>query len=104
MYFSVSTNDYVYAGLRVDWRPSVIYSVEMYNNGKVASIPVVLSGSAPWTLSYRVTGASSTPNFTDQHHFACIIQLTGDGLAEQSVLFHSFGVDNLLLESLMAGR
>jgi len=36
-------------------------SVEICNNGEVASIPVSLTGTAPWTLTYRTTG---TPTHT----------------------------------------
>ena len=52
--------------------------VEICNNGEAASIPVVLTGTAPWTLTYRTTGTPtrtftqsgiSTSNYT--------IQLTG---------------------------
>lgn len=81
----VTTNDYVFTlGLSgVTATISDFTPVEICNNGAVASIPVVLSGSAPWTLSYRVTGASSTRNFTQTGITSpnYVIQLTGDDLA-----------------------
>ncbi|TCO07432.1 glycine-rich domain-containing protein [Natronoflexus pectinivorans] len=80
----VSTNDYIFTlGLSgVTATITDFTSVEICNNGEVASIPVALTGVAPWTLTYRVNG-SGTHNFTQTGITSSnyMIQLTGDDLA-----------------------
>lgn len=80
----VTSNDYIFTlGLSGVTATITDFSdVEICDNNEVASIPVVLTGSAPWTLNYRVTGAT-TRNFsqtgiTSPNYF---IQLTGADLA-----------------------
>ncbi|WP_044117959.1 T9SS type A sorting domain-containing protein [Alkaliflexus imshenetskii] len=80
----VTTNDYIFTlGLSgVTATISDFTQVEICNNGSVASIPVTLTGTAPWTLSYRVTGPV-TRNFTQTGITSpnYVIQLTGADLA-----------------------
>ena len=80
----VTTNDYIFTlGLSgVTATISDFTQVEICNNGSVASIPVTLTGAAPWTLSYRVTGPV-TRNFTQTGITSpnYVIQLTGADLA-----------------------
>ena len=54
-------------------------SYTICDNGEIASIPVTLTGTAPWTLSYRTVGNSITRNFTQTGIVSSnyTIQLTG---------------------------
>jgi hypothetical protein len=85
----VTTNDYVFTlGLSgVTATISDFTQVDVCNNGSVASIPVTLTGTAPWTLSYRVTG-SATRNFTQTGISSpnYVIQLTGADLAVREII------------------
>jgi hypothetical protein len=80
----ISTSDNIYSlGLSgVTASITDFTAIEVCDNGAVASIPVALTGSAPWILSYKVTGAD-TQSFTQSGITSpsYVIQLSGEDLA-----------------------
>jgi hypothetical protein len=80
----VTTNDYLFTIGVIGVTASItdFSQVEICDNGEIASIPVALTGSAPWTLTYKVEGkinrtftqtGITSPNY--------LIQISGDDLA-----------------------
>lgn len=80
----VSANDYLFTIGVIGVTASItdFSQVEICDNGEIASIPVALTGSAPWTLTYKVEGkinrtftqtGITSPNY--------LIQISGDDLA-----------------------
>jgi gliding motility-associated-like protein len=60
--------------------PPLTYNI--CDNGEIASIPVTLTGTPPWTLSYRTVGNSITRNFIQTGILSSdyTIQLTGSDM------------------------
>jgi len=61
-------------------------SVSICDNGDIASIPVTLSGTSPWTLTYTTTNGTTTKTFTQSGITSpnYIISLTSDDIGGYS--------------------
>jgi len=57
-------------------------AVSICNNGEIASIPVTLTGTSPWSLTYQTTNGTTTKSFTQTGiaSSSYTIQLTGTDL------------------------
>jgi hypothetical protein len=76
----VTQNDYVFSlgVIGVSAAIADLTAKSVCDNGEIASIPVNLTGTSPWTLSYRTVGGTTT-NFTQTGITSSpyTIQLTG---------------------------
>jgi hypothetical protein len=79
----VTQNDYIFTiGVSgVTATITDISDVEICNNGELATIPVSLTGVAPWTLTYRTSG-TPTHTYTQSgiHSSSFNIQLSGNDI------------------------
>jgi len=77
---NVTQNDYIFTLgiIGVSATISDLTDKSVCNNGEIVSIPVNLTGTAPWTLNYRTTGGVTT-NFSQTGILTSpyTIQLTG---------------------------